>query len=74
MKYLETKSINPYYNLACEEVVLTDRKDGDYLMLWQNDNTIVIGQNQNTDAEIKNSRNEYEGNRNSDQVRRSGFH
>lgn len=52
MKYLETKSTNPYYNLACEEVVLTDRKDGDYLMLWQNDNTIVIGQNQNTDAEI----------------------
>ncbi|MDO4939106.1 MAG: lipoate--protein ligase [Lachnospiraceae bacterium] len=52
MKYLETKSTNPYYNLACEEVVLTDRTDGDYLMLWQNDNTIVIGQNQNTIGEI----------------------
>ncbi len=52
MKYIETKSTNPYYNLACEEVVLTNRKTGDYLMLWQNDNTIVIGQNQNTFAEI----------------------
>lgn len=52
MKYIETKSTNPYYNLACEEVVLTERREGDYLMLWQNDNTIVIGQNQNTDAEI----------------------
>lgn len=52
MKYIETKSTNPYYNLACEEVILTDRREGDYLMLWQNDNTIVIGQNQNTDAEI----------------------
>ena len=52
MKYLETKSVNPYYNLACEEVLLTYRTVGDYLMLWQNDNTIVIGQNQNTFAEI----------------------
>ncbi len=52
MKYIETKSTNPYYNLACEEIILTNCKDGDYLMLWQNDNTIVIGQNQNTDAEI----------------------
>ena len=52
MKYIETKSVNPYYNLACEEVLLTYRTKGDYLMLWQNDNTIVIGQNQNTFAEI----------------------
>jgi len=52
MKYIETNSTNPYYNLACEELVLTTRLTGDYLMLWQNDNTIVIGQNQNTIAEI----------------------
>ena len=50
--YLETGSLNPYYNLAFEEWVLTHCLEGDYLMLWQNDNTIVIGQNQNAEAEI----------------------
>ena len=45
--YLETGSQNPFYNLAFEEYVLRNRCEGDYLMLWQNDNTIVIGQNQN---------------------------
>ena len=49
---LETGSQNPYYNLAFEEFVLTHRLDGEYLLLWQNDNTIVVGQNQNTEAEI----------------------
>ena len=50
--YLETGSQNPYYNLAFEEFVLTHRVEGDYLILWQNDNTIVIGQNQNAEEEI----------------------
>nr|WP_326172277.1 lipoate--protein ligase [uncultured Oscillibacter sp.] len=50
--YLETRSQNPYYNLAFEELVLERRRDGEYLLLWQNDNTIVVGQNQNTEAEI----------------------
>ena len=50
--YLETGSQNPYYNLAFEEFVLTHRLEGEYLLLWQNDNTIVVGQNQNTEAEI----------------------
>ena len=52
MRYLETGSLNPFYNLAFEEYVLRHRKDGDYLLLWQNDNTIVVGQNQNAEAEI----------------------
>lgn len=50
--YMETGSQNPFYNLAFEEYVLTHRTEGDYLLLWQNDNTIVIGQNQNAEAEI----------------------
>nr|WP_325258881.1 lipoate--protein ligase [uncultured Oscillibacter sp.] len=50
--YLETGSTDPYYNLAFEEYVLAHRREGDYLLLWQNDNTIVIGQNQNAEAEI----------------------
>lgn len=50
--YLETGSQSPYYNLAFEEYVLTHRLEGDYLLLWQNDNTIVIGRNQNAESEI----------------------
>ena len=52
VRYMETGSQSPYYNLAFEEYVLTHRTQGDYLLLWQNDNTIVVGQNQNTEAEI----------------------
>lgn len=50
--YMETGSLDPHYNLAFEEYVLCNRRIGDYLLLWQNDNTIVIGQNQNAAAEI----------------------
>lgn len=50
--YLETGSTDPAYNLAFEEYVLTNRREGDYLILWQNDNTVVVGQNQNAAAEI----------------------
>ena len=50
--YLETGSQNPFYNLAFEETVLRNRREGEYLLLWQNDNTIVIGQNQNAEGEI----------------------
>lgn len=53
--YLETGSTDPRMNLAFEEYVLTDRREGDYLLLWQNENTIVIGQNQNAEAEINRS-------------------
>lgn len=50
--YLETGSTDPAYNLAFEEYVLAHRTSGDYLILWQNDNTVVVGQNQNAAAEI----------------------
>ena len=50
--YLETGSTDPAYNLAFEEYVLTHRRNGAYLLLWQNDNTIVVGRNQNTAQEI----------------------
>jgi lipoate-protein ligase A len=55
VNYLETGSLSTFYNLAFEEYVLSNRTKGDYLMLWQNDNTIVIGQNQNAEAEINRS-------------------
>ena len=50
--YLETGSRDPFYNLAFEEYVLAHRTEGDYLILWQNDNTVVIGRNQNAEEEI----------------------
>jgi len=49
---LQTGSTDPCYNLAFEETVLTNRTEGNYLILWQNDKTVVIGQNQNAAAEI----------------------
>lgn len=53
--YLETGSTDPYYNLAFEEYILMNKTAGSYLILWQNDNTIVVGQNQNTAAEVNRS-------------------
>lgn len=53
--YLETGRLDPAWNLAFEETVLERRTDAPYLILWQNDNTIVIGQNQNTVEEVNDS-------------------
>lgn len=51
--YFETKSTNPFYNLAFEEFFFDKKKDGEtYVMLWQNDNTVVIGKHQNIYEEI----------------------
>ena len=68
MKYYETKSTDCYYNLAFEEYLLANVIDGDILMLWQNDNTIVLGANQNAYAEINQ---EYVKEKNINVVRRS---
>lgn len=48
---IRTNSYDPYYNLAAEEYFLQNT-DHDVFMLWQNDNTAVIGRNQNVYAEI----------------------
>ena len=53
--YLETDSVDPCYNLALEQYVLEHRREGDWLMLWQNRNTVVVGLNQNTAEEINAS-------------------
>ena len=52
VNYLETHSTDPAFNLAFEEYVLENKGEGDWLILWQNDNTIVVGLNQNTAEEI----------------------
>ncbi len=51
MKLIKLNTTSPYFNLAAEEYFL--KKDGESkLILWQNDNTIVIGRNQSTFTEI----------------------
>lgn len=63
MRYIKSPSTNPCFNLALEQYVF-DRlpRTQDYCMLWQNDNTIVVGKHQNTFVEI-----------NSDYVREHGI-
>lgn len=53
MRYIDSPSNDPRWNLALEEYVFShmDPKE-EYFMLWQNHNTIVVGKNQNTVAEI----------------------
>ena len=53
--YLQTGSTDPAYNLAFEEYVLKNRRSGSYLILWQNQNAVIIGRNQNAEAEINRS-------------------
>ena len=56
LNYLLLTSTDPAFNLAAEQYVF-DRlpRDRMYLMLWQNDNAIIIGKHQNTLAEINES-------------------
>ncbi len=51
IRYIALNSTSPYHNLAVEEYLLQQTTENVF-MLWQNDNTIVIGRHQNTAAEI----------------------
>ena len=52
LHYLETGTTDPCYNLAFEQFVLETHTEGDWLILWQNANTVVVGLNQNTAEEV----------------------
>ncbi len=51
MLFIYNESTDPYFNLAAEEFLVKNMKE-EIFMLWQNDQTIVIGRNQNTMGEI----------------------
>ena len=61
LHYLETGSTDPSYNLAFEQFVLETKTKGDWLILWQNANTVVVGLNQNTAEEINRDFTEKHG-------------
>ncbi len=50
--YIQNKCTNPYFNLALEEYILTCKHGMSFLILWQNDNAVIIGNNQNAYEEI----------------------
>lgn len=48
LRHVKSRSFNPWYNLSLEEYLLKNiKKDEIILYLWQNENTVVIGRNQN---------------------------
>lgn len=53
-KIICSTSYNPWHNLAFEEYLLEKVKENEMILyLWQNDNTIVVGRNQNPWKECK---------------------
>ncbi|MBN2852505.1 MAG: lipoate--protein ligase [Clostridia bacterium] len=51
-----TENHDPWMNLAVEEYLLNNIHEDDYVLyLWQNENTVVIGKNQNPWSECRTS-------------------
>ena len=62
IRLYESSSHDPYYNLAVEQHLLeTVTANTCILYLWQNQNTVVIGKNQNAWKECRTTLLEQEG-------------
>ena len=51
MKLLVNNSTDPAFNLALEELIASEYPE-EAVMLWRNAPAIIVGRNQNTEAEI----------------------
>ena len=51
MRVIINSNTNPRFNLALEEHLLKCTSD-EFFMLWQNKNSVIVGRNQNTAAEV----------------------
>lgn len=61
-RIITTSNVNPYWNLALEEYLLDSiGTDECILYLWQNQNTVVIGKNQNPWKECSTEQLEKDG-------------
>ena len=61
-KIIRTQTLDPWWNLAVEEYLLNGVREGECILyLWQNQNTVVIGKNQNPWAECRTELLEKEG-------------
>lgn len=51
MYFVKNASINYYYNLGLEELLLKDTTD-EFCMLWKNKDVVIVGRNQNVINEV----------------------
>lgn len=62
ISYYVSNNLIPYENLGVEEYLLNRVEENECILyLWQNENTVVIGKNQNAKAEVRISALEEDG-------------
>ncbi len=59
MKLIRWYNPDAYYNLAAEEYIFTSLdREQEYLLLWQNQNAVVVGKHQNTSVQLVSTKNQ----------------